>query len=113
MAPTMTADTAVGISPGSPVVRATVIRVDVPRSGLAVGDWFEFRGSRLFIPQGTSLPPSLLAAVTPLVALRQTDLPADHWFARKPFLCGPDAEENLVVRIDAIPLADDTEGAGA
>lgn len=95
------------VSPGSDVVRATVVRVDVPRSGLAVGDWFEFRGSRLFLPQGKPLRPSVLAAVTPVVALRQGELPADHWLARKPFLCGPDAEENLVMRIDAVHGDDD------
>lgn len=95
-------DTTVGVSPGSSVVRATVIRVDKPRSGLEVGDWFEFRGSRLFVPEGRSLPLSILAAVTPLVVIRQTDLPTDHWLVRKPFLCGPDTKENLVLRIDAI-----------
>ncbi len=93
---------AAAVSPGGSVVRATVVRVDVPRSGLAVGDWFEFRGSRLVLREGMGLPPSLLASVAPLIALRQGDLSADHWLVRKPYLCGPDAEENLVVRLDVI-----------
>ena len=32
----------------------------------------------------------------------QSDLPADHWFVRKPYICGPDAEENLVMKVEAI-----------
>lgn len=90
------------ISPGGRVVRVTVIRVDVPRSGLAVGDWFDFDASRLILPPGLSLPPALLAAVAPVVGMRQGDLPADHWLARKPYLCGPDAEENLIMRLDVV-----------
>lgn len=91
------------ISPGSPVVRVTVIRIDRPRSAMRVGDWFEIHGSRLVIPDGKSICPYAFAAVAPVIALRQADLPADHWFVRKPYICGPDAEENLVMKVEAIP----------
>jgi len=96
------------ISPGSRRVRCTVVRVDQPR-GMQVGDWFEVRGSLLVIPEGKTITPSALAAVAPVIAMRQEDLPADSWLARKPFLCGSDAKENLIMKIEALPL----EGGGA
>ena len=91
------------MSPGSPVVRVTVIRIDRPRSARRVGAWFEVHGSRLVIPDGKSVCPYAFAAVSPVIALRQSDLPADHWFVRKPYICGPDAEENLIMKVEAVP----------
>lgn len=96
---------AAALSPGSPRIRCTVVRVDVPRSGMVVGDWFEFLGSQLVIPSGRSVSPGAIAAVATVVTLRQSDLPADSWFVRKPYICGPDAEENLVMKIEAIPVS--------
>jgi len=93
------------VSPGSPRVRCTVVRVDEPR-GMHVGDWFEVHGSRLVIPEGKTISPSALAAVAPVIAMRQGDLPADSWFVRKPFICGPDAKENLVMKVEALPRED-------
>lgn len=91
-----------GISPGSERVRVTVERVDKPRSATRVGDWFEVVGSRLFLPDGKSFCPYAMAAVFPIVVMRQGDLPADSWLVRKPWICGPDAEENLVMRVEAV-----------
>lgn len=85
-----------------PIVRVTVIRVDRPRGPMRVGDWFEIHGSRLVIPEGKAICPHAFAAVAPVIALRQTDLPDSHWFVRKPYICGPDAEENLVMKVEAI-----------
>ena len=90
------------ISRGSRVIRVTVIRIDRPRGAMRVGDWFEIHGSRLVIPEGKTICPYAFAAVAPVIALRQSDLPADHWFVRKPYICGPDAEENLVMKVEAI-----------
>lgn len=90
------------ISPGSARVRVTVERVDKPRSATKVGDWFEVDGSRLFLPDGQSFCPYALAAVLPVVVMRQGDLPADSWLVRKPWICGPDAQENLVMRVEAV-----------
>ncbi|GAA2245460.1 hypothetical protein GCM10009851_33470 [Herbiconiux moechotypicola] len=90
------------ISPGSPRVRVTVTRVDRPRGRTRVGDWFEINGSRLILPPGQSFCPYALAAVFPVVVMRQGDLPADSWLVRKPYICGPDAEENLVMKVEAV-----------
>ena len=91
------------VSPGSPRVRCTVVRVDRPTSGMHVGDWFEFHGSQLVIPRGTTVSVGALSAVAPVVVLRQMDLPADNWFVRKPYICGPDAQENLIMKVEALP----------
>lgn len=91
------------VSPGTGRVRVTVIRVDKPRGAAKVGDWFEVDGSRLLLPPGQSFCPYALVAVFPTVVMRQGDLPADSWLVRKPYICGPDAEENLVMRVDAVP----------
>lgn len=90
------------ISPGSRVVRVTVVRIDHPRGAMRVGDWFEVHGSRLVIPEGKSICPYAFAAVAPVITLRQSDLPADHWFVRKPYICGPDAQENLIMKVEAV-----------
>lgn len=90
------------ISPGSERVRVTVERVDVPKGAGRVGDSFEVHGSKLILPDGGTFCPYALAAVLPIVVMRQGDLPADSWLVRKPWICGPDAEENLVMRVDAI-----------
>ena len=90
------------MSPGSPVVRVTVMRIDRPRSAMRVGDWFEVHGSRLVIPDGKSICPYAFAAVSTVIVLRQSDLPSDHWFVRKPYICGPDAEENLIMKVEAV-----------
>lgn len=93
------------VSPGRARVRCTVVRVDEPRV-MQVGDWFEVRGSLLVIPEGKSISPDALAAVAPVISMRQGDLPADSWFVRKPFICGPDAKENLVMKVEALPEED-------
>lgn len=90
------------ISRGSPSLRITVVRLDKPKSSMRVGDWFEIHNSQLRIPDGKSICPYAFAAVATVVALRQMDLPSDNWFVRKPFICGPDAEENLVMRVETI-----------
>lgn len=90
------------ISRGSPDIRVTVIRIDKPRGTAKVGDWFEVRGSRMILPPGQAFCPYALSVVLPIVTMRQNDLPADNWLVRKPFICGPDAEENLVMKVEPI-----------
>ena len=105
----MMTDTSAAISRGSARVRVVVERVDKPRGSARVGDSFEVDGSRLFLPDGQSFCPYAMAAVFPIVVMRQGDLPADSWLVRKPWICGPDAEENLVMRVEAV--YDDETGA--
>lgn len=90
------------VSPGSDHVRVTVERVDAPRGVGRVGDTFDVHGSALTLPPGATFCPEALVAVLPIVAMRQLDLPGDSWLVRKPWICGPDAEENLVMRVEAI-----------
>ena len=88
--------------PGSPRVRVVVDRADDPRCAIAVGDSFEVDGSLLRTPGGKPFCPYAMAAVFPVLALRQADLPADHWLIRKPWICCPDPTENVVMRLDRI-----------
>lgn len=93
--------TTAGVLPGARRVRVVVERADAPRCSIAVGDYFEVDGSRLSTPTGPFCPYAM-AAVFPVLALRQGDLPADDWLARKPLLCCPDATENVVMRLVGI-----------
>lgn len=91
-----------GVSPGSTRLRVTVERADNPTCKIAVGDYFEVDGTAVSTPNGPFCPYAL-AAVVPVLPLRQGDLPADDWLVRKPYICCPDARENVVMRIDAEP----------
>lgn len=90
------------VSRGSERVRVVVEKVDEIRGAGRTGDTFEVDGSRLTLPDGGTFCPYALAAVLPIVTMRQGDLPADSWLVRKPWICGPDARENLVMRVEAI-----------
>lgn len=79
-------------------MRVVVERVDNPTCTIAVGDSFEVDGSRVRTPDGAFCPYAM-AAVIPVLSLRQGDLPADDWLIRKPYICCPDARENVVMRI--------------
>jgi uncharacterized repeat protein (TIGR04076 family) len=92
----------VEISPGSDRVRVVVERVDREIGVGRVGDTFDVDGTRLTLPDGGAFCPAALAAVLPIVAMRQLDLPADSWLVRKPWICGPDARENLVMRVEPV-----------
>ena len=87
---------------GTGKVRVVVDRADAPRCAIAVGDWFEVDGSRLSIPSGKPFCPYAMAAVFPVLARRQGDLPVDDWLARKPWICCPDPTENVVMRLDRV-----------
>jgi uncharacterized repeat protein (TIGR04076 family) len=97
------------VLPGSRRVRVIVDRADAPRCDIAVGDYFEVDGSRLSTPNGPFCPYAM-AAVFPVLALRQGDLPVDDWLARKPWICCPDASENVVMRLVGL---DDGDAAAA
>lgn len=86
--------------PGSSRLRVTVERADNPTCKIAVGDYFEVEGTAISTPNGPFCPYAL-AAVVPVLPLCQGDLAADDWLIRKPYICCPDARENVVMRIDA------------
>lgn len=86
------------VQPGARRLRVVVERADAPTCSISIGDWFEIDGSRLRTPNGPFCPYAI-AAVIPVLPLRQGDLPADDWLVRKPYICCPDARENVVMRI--------------
>jgi uncharacterized repeat protein (TIGR04076 family) len=91
--------------PGAARVRVIVDQADGQRCGLAVGDCFEVDGSTLTLPLGRPFCHLAMAAVFPVLALRQTALPKDDWLIRKPFVCCPMADERVVLRLE--PIEDD------
>jgi uncharacterized repeat protein (TIGR04076 family) len=68
--------------------------------GLAVGDYFELTASsRLRIPAGRHFCVYALAAVLPLLAAKQRQLPDGDWLEKDSLVACPDPEERLVMRI--------------
>jgi uncharacterized repeat protein (TIGR04076 family) len=68
--------------------------------GLAVGDYFELTdSSRLRIPAGRHFCVYALAAVLPLLAAKQRQLPDADWLEKDSLVACPDPEERLVMRI--------------
>ncbi len=89
---------------GAPQLRITVVRADRPRRGTRVGDYFEMRGrgEKVVIPPGRSFDISLMCAVIPILREKQTAADPTSWIHRKPYLLGPDPEEQVVLRLDLI-----------
>lgn len=83
-------------------VRVTVERLNYSACGLQVGDYFEVDGSRLSLPPGQPFCYFAMQAALPLIASKAQELPADHWFERKPFVCCPDPAEGVVMRMDRL-----------
>jgi uncharacterized repeat protein (TIGR04076 family) len=83
-------------------LRVTVQAVEGrPVCGLAVGDYFELTGSsRLTIPAGHHFCIYALAAVMPLLAAKQRDLPADDWLEHESLVACPDPDERLVMKVE-------------
>ena len=85
-------------------LRVTVDRIE-GRSvcGLAVGDYFELtESSRLRIPEGRHFCVYALQAVLPLLPAKQRELAAGDWLEQDSFVCCPDPEERLIMRIERI-----------
>jgi uncharacterized repeat protein (TIGR04076 family) len=69
--------------------------------GLEVGDYAVLRGSsRLEIPAGRHFCIFALAAVLPLLAAKQRDMPADDWLEQDSLVACPDPDERLIMRIE-------------
>jgi len=89
------------LMPAAPHVRIVVERADDPRCGIRVGDSVDVAGPGLSTGGKPFCPKALMAAV-PVLGMRQGMLPADDWLFRKPFVCCPDARENVVLRLEAM-----------
>jgi uncharacterized repeat protein (TIGR04076 family) len=71
--------------------------------GLQPGDYFELtESSRLRIPAGKHFCVYALQAVLPLLPAKQRQLPSEDWLEQDAFVCCPDPEERLVMRIERI-----------
>lgn len=84
-------------------VRVTVVKAENARHGAQVGDCFEISPFKITIPPGKAFPVYLLAAVVPVLLEKMTSAedPAS-WINRKPYLLGPDAEEQVIVKMEYI-----------
>ncbi len=87
---------------GSHRVRVTVVRADHPRHGTAVGDFFEVHEHKVVIPPDGRFDLYLMCAIVPVLREKQETTDPGSWINRKPFLLGPDPEEQIVMRMDAI-----------
>jgi uncharacterized repeat protein (TIGR04076 family) len=68
--------------------------------GLSVGDYFDLTdSSKLRLPPGRHFCVYALAAVLPLLAAKQRDLPVGDWLERDSLVACPDPEERLIMRI--------------
>jgi uncharacterized repeat protein (TIGR04076 family) len=73
--------------------------------GLEPGDYFELTdSSRLRIPAGRHFCIYALAAVLPLLAAKQRQLPPGDWLEHDDEVACPDPDERLVMRIERIRL---------
>jgi hypothetical protein len=59
----------------------------------------------MMLPPGQSFNVYAMNAVFPVVALRAGELPDDDWLSRKPWICSPDPFENIVMRLDRVPIS--------
>lgn len=71
--------------------------------GLRPGDYFELtESSRIRIPAGRHFCVYALQAVLPLLPAKQRRLPDEDWLEQDAFVCCPDPDERLVMRIERI-----------
>ena len=69
--------------------------------GMQVGDYFELTNSaEVRIPEGKHFCIYAMQAVTPLLPAKQRQLPAVDWLEKDSFVCCPDPEERLIMRIE-------------
>ncbi len=83
-------------------VRVTVVRADNAKHGAEVGDCFEIYPFKVVIPQGKAFPVYLLSAVVPVLMEKQTTTDPASWIMRKPYLLGPDADEQVLLKLEII-----------
>ncbi|MEV7013846.1 TIGR04076 family protein [Streptosporangium sp. NPDC051022] len=95
----------------APRVRVVVERAAAPRCGLAVGDSFEVEGPSLTLPEGRPFCLYAMAAVFPVLDARLSELPADHWLERKPYICCPDPADAVLMRLERVDRAEATGAA--
>ena len=69
--------------------------------GMQVGDYFELTNSaEVRIPEGKHFCIYAMQAVAPLLPAKQRQLPEGDWLEKDSFVCCPDPEERLIMRIE-------------
>ncbi|MFC8845319.1 MULTISPECIES: TIGR04076 family protein [unclassified Micromonospora] len=87
--------------PGARRIRIVVERADRPRCGIRVGDHCDVDGTGLSTG-GRPFCPQALMGVLPVLGMRQSPIDLASWLVRKPYLCCPDAEENVVLKLEVL-----------
>ena len=69
--------------------------------GMQVGDYFELTNSaEVRIPAGKHFCIYAMQAVAPLLPAKQRLLPEGDWLEKDSFVCCPDPEERLIMKIE-------------
>lgn len=84
------------------MVRVCVEEGSSARCGLATGDAFEVSGPVLRIPSGRPFCLQAMLAAAPLLTSRMDPHPAEHWMERKPYVCCPDPDDDVLLRLDRV-----------
>ena len=69
------------------------------RAGMEVGDGFQLRSGRLYIPGSRGFCLHALQAVLPLLPAKQRPLPENDWLKHDSLVICPDPEGNVIMRI--------------
>ena len=71
--------------------------------GLSAGDYFDVtESSRLRIPEGKHFCIFALAAVLPLLAAKERELPDGDWLEVDSYVACPDPDERVIMRIERV-----------
>jgi uncharacterized repeat protein (TIGR04076 family) len=94
-----------------PVTELYDLRVVVDRiegrsvCGLQPGDHFDLvNSSQLRLPDGKHFCVYALQAILPLLPAKQRRLPEGDWLERDSFVCCPDPDERLIMRVERTGL---------
>jgi uncharacterized repeat protein (TIGR04076 family) len=94
-----------------PVTELYDLRVVVDRiegrsvCGLRPGDHFDLvNSSELRLPDGKHFCVYALQAILPLLPAKQRHVPEGDWLERDSFVCCPDPDERLIMRIERTGL---------
>ena len=69
------------------------------RAGMEVGDGFQLRSGRIYIPGSRGFCLHALQAVLPLLPAKQRPLPENDWLKHDSLVICPDPEGNVIMRI--------------
>lgn len=71
-------------------------------SGMQPGDYFTLRRGRLYIPAERHFCLYALQAAFPFLPAKQRPLPEGDWLGRANWICCPDPEGHVILRVDRV-----------